>query len=553
MLKQDSLAEVMLELVILQNKHLLFVKPLEELITIGGSPSCHVCLPDCPPHIQATLSLKGDQIMLCADQGEVRYKGSVVTSISLLENDTFEIDGYAFQVVQKSEAQKTATVTLYRSQKKQHDEMPLLTFLAASASTYCQPRLVLGRNVDCDYIVPDTEETHGSVSRHHAEIIFRNGSYYLRDLQSKNGTYLESHRIEEQKLPLRGRIQLGNFPLPFLIDEKTVTTKEKPEIIIPALNPHVAPKQLVGSSAALLKLVEKLQRIVATPDKAVFILGEMGTGKELVARYLHFYDSKRKKGPFVAINCAAIPHQLAESQLFGHSKGAFTGANADFVGVFREAHQGTLFLDEIAELPFEMQSKLLRVLEEKVIRPLGSTKDIPIDVRVVLATNQDVAQLCREKKFREDLYHRCHWQVQVPTLRERLSDLPELLDYFLSVAEADLMYEKETLQQLLNYPWPGNIRELSAAVDRAMVNAQCRKSRYLLFTDFELPQETNQNLPSVNYSEFSKILASLKRNRWNITEAINDTKIPRTSFYRKLRAFNIDPEKERFKQLLSDD
>jgi two-component system response regulator AtoC len=230
---------------------------------------------------------------------------------------------------------------------------------------------------------------------------------------------------------------------------------------------------ILGKSDAIHKVFATIEK-VGDYKTTVLIQGESGTGKELVARALHA-GSLRKDKPFVAVNCGAIPETLLESELFGHKKGAFTDAHADKKGLFAEADQGTLFLDEIGELPLSLQVKLLRVLQEGCIRPLGATRDRDVDVRVIAATVRDLRREVHEKRFREDLYYRLNvLQINVPPLRDRRDDIALLVEHFiernngrLGTAIRDL--EPRARKLLLNYPWPGNVRELENTIERAVV------------------------------------------------------------------------------------
>jgi two-component system response regulator HydG len=229
---------------------------------------------------------------------------------------------------------------------------------------------------------------------------------------------------------------------------------------------------LVGDSPAMRELIRLVQR-VAVVDAAVLVRGESGTGKELVARALH--ERSGRKGPFVALNCAAIPPTLLESELFGHVKGAFTDARADHVGLFERARGGTLFLDEIAELELTLQPKLLRALQERAVRPVGGAREIGIDVRLVTATNRDLAGEVARHAFREDLYYRLNVvEIEVPPLRSRGRDVLLLAQHFLARASASMGRAVEGLtpscaERLMVYPWPGNVRELANVIERAVV------------------------------------------------------------------------------------
>jgi DNA-binding NtrC family response regulator len=233
--------------------------------------------------------------------------------------------------------------------------------------------------------------------------------------------------------------------------------------------------RIVGEHASIREISQQIQRIAAT-DSTALLLGESGTGKELFARAIHHLSNRREQ-PFVALNCAAIPEGLVENELFGHERGAFTGAGARKVGKMDLAHHGTLFLDEIGELPLAIQAKLLRVLEERRFERVGGTQLIEVDVRIVVATNRDLQKLMQEKLFREDLYFRISAvPITIPALRDRGNDVLLLADYFLDkfsreFAKPALEISSDAKQRLLEYRWPGNVRELQNALERAVILA----------------------------------------------------------------------------------
>src|ERR1700680_914465 len=232
-------------------------------------------------------------------------------------------------------------------------------------------------------------------------------------------------------------------------------------------------EDIVGSSTALGAVLDQI-RIVAPTDSTVLIEGETGTGKELIAHAIHA-RSERRSRPFVKLNCAAIPLGLLESELFGHEKGAFTGAVAQKIGRFEAANGGTLFLDEIGDIPLELQAKLLRVLQEQEFERLGSTHTHRVNVRVVAATNQDLASLVAEKQFRMDLYYRLNvFPMTLPPLRHRLADIPMLVAHFAhryaeSMAKQIAMISLDDMETLVRHSWPGNIRELQNFIERAVI------------------------------------------------------------------------------------
>jgi formate hydrogenlyase transcriptional activator len=232
-------------------------------------------------------------------------------------------------------------------------------------------------------------------------------------------------------------------------------------------------KDIVGRSSALSAVLSQVE-IVAPTESTVLILGETGTGKELIARAIHNFSSRQDR-PFVKLNSAAIPSGLLESELFGHEKGAFTGAIAPRIGRFELAHGGTLFLDEVGDIPLELQPKLLRVLQEQEFERLGSTRTMRVDVRVIAATNADLAQRLADKQFRHDLYYRLNvFPISIPPLRDRREDIPVLVRHFLQKYGRRMKKEIETIpdkamKALLEYDWPGNIRELENFIERLLI------------------------------------------------------------------------------------
>jgi formate hydrogenlyase transcriptional activator len=307
-------------------------------------------------------------------------------------------------------------------------------------------------------------------------------------------------------------------------------------------------EEIVGDSAALKYVLNQI-RIVAKTDSVTLIQGETGTGKEVVARAIH-NQSLRSRGPFVKLNCAAIPGPLLESELFGHERGAFTGACTQTKGRFQMADKGTLFLDEIGDLPLELQPKLLRALQEREFERLGSGQTIRVDVRVVAATNQDLSQMVAKKQFRADLYYRLNViPIDLPPLRERVQDIPLLVEYFVRKLSARLnrsidMIPDGAMEVLKAHDWPGNIRELQNIIERALVLSPESVLR-LPLTD--LKQMTKQPSPVL-----ARTLADAERD--HILDVLGQTDgliggqagaatrlgLPRTTLLYKMRKLGID-------------
>lgn len=284
---------------------------------------------------------------------------------------------------------------------------------------------------------------------------------------------------------------------------------------------------LIGQSACMRQVQTLIQK-VSRSQAPIYISGESGVGKELVARLIH-QSSPRADGPFVAVNCGAIVPQLMESELFGHTKGSFTGANTSKIGLFQAAHQGTLFLDEIAELPLDMQVKLLRAIQEKAIRAVGSPQELCVDVRILCATHHPLMSLVQTGKFRQDLYYRLNViELHVPPLRERIEDLPLLIEHFLERLSINNQETKPTLSKeayliLKDYSFPGNVRELENILERAMT---LKSNSIIQINDLQLsPSSQNSvgqsmhNINSLDKKERQIIMDALIKHQWNITQA----------------------------------
>jgi DNA-binding NtrC family response regulator len=297
------------------------------------------------------------------------------------------------------------------------------------------------------------------VSRHHLEIEAGPGGLRVRDLGSKNGTFYQGSRVDSLELPLVGGVlQLGDSELALRPDDAAAA-------VAPAPPPRDRCGRMVGRSPCMRELFALVERVAAS-SATVLIQGETGTGKELVAEALHELGP-RQGGPFVVVDCGGVPHDLIESELYGHLRGAFTGATRDVQGAFQRAHRGTIFLDEIGELALDVQPKLLRALETGSVKPIGAAHPTDVDVRVVAATNRDLAADVKAGRFREDLFYRLSVvHVQVPPLRVRLEDLPLLADVFVRDLGAPPL-GPQGLEVLAAHPWPGNVRQLRNVLDRA--------------------------------------------------------------------------------------
>ena len=301
--------------------------------------------------------------------------------------------------------------------------------------------------------------------------------------------------------------------------------------------------ELVGDSKPMTDLKAKISRI-ARATGCVLVRGESGAGKELVARALH-RGSSRSDRPMLSVNCAAVPANLLESQLFGHKKGAFTGADADHVGWFQQADTGTLFLDEVGEMALEGQAKLLRILEGHPFLPVGGTKEINVDVRVIAATNRDLREFVAERRFREDLYYRLTvFELYIPPLRERGADIERLVDFFLdhfkqAHGRTSLTLSDEARHKLLSYQWPGNVRQLRNVIDSAVVMAE---GDAVQSEDLGLFDAGPARLESLRIDHWERKLMqeALSRTKGNIPEAAKMLGIGRATLYRKVEEYGIE-------------
>ena len=322
-----------------------------------------------------------------------------------------------------------------------------------------------------------------------------------------------------------------------------------------ALKQRLGKHEIVWKGEVMRRVMAQLERVAASESR-VCILGETGTGKELVARTIH-EKSARASGPFVTLNCAAVPAELIESELFGHEKGSFTGASGRHIGKFEQADQGTIFLDEIGDMPLSMQAKLLRVLEESEVERIGGDKAIVVNVRVVVATHRDLEARVREEKFRQDLFHRIYvFPLVLPPLRERREDIPALVEHFASQVSAQngwkpIPFTKDAMEALQSYVWPGNVRELRNMVERLMLLAT-EGHVDLATVEMALPRSSGGMASSISFSgsgplaervqlfEREVILAELKRSQNNMTLAAKSLGLERSHLYKKAEQLGID-------------
>jgi transcriptional regulator with PAS, ATPase and Fis domain len=429
-----------------------------------------------------------------------------------------------------------------------------------------QKEVKIGRGHEADLQLPDP-----SVSRLHAKVFRVGRQYFLADLRSRNGTHADGKRITQLAMEDGRMFQVGPFRIHFhrpvsgfpAGEEPTAppgtappitgsTDAEPVRVAKRAGAPTVAgeaPFGLIGGSSLVRNLVATIRRVGGS-DVPVLIEGETGSGKELVARGIHD-ASRRRERPFVVVNCGAISPDLIESELFGHEKGSFTGATAQRKGAFELANAGTIFLDEIGELPFALQPKLLRALEQKEVKRVGGNDLLLADVRILAATNRNLREEIARKAFREDLFFRIGAiTVSIPPLRDRREDVAPIARHFLSGMENPTsgplpVLSPAALDLLISHDWPGNVRELRNAIQRAVVMAE---SGELTGHDFSFLRraagpgtgtETPPGLSRWEQAERANILGELARQTGNKTKAARELGIAKSTLFEKLKKYGI--------------
>ncbi len=394
------------------------------------------------------------------------------------------------------------------------------------------PELSIGTSPSSDLILGDP-----TVSRHHCAIEAGPRGFHLRDLGSTNGTRLGHHFVDSIYLGGEAIISLGATAVKFEILDETVRER---------LVSGDSFAGLLGRSAPMRRIFTLVPRLAGS-DATVLIDGETGTGKTLLAEAIH-QASPRARGPFVAVDCAAIPPTLIESELFGHELGAFTGAISTRIGAFETASGGTLFLDEIGELPLDMQPKLLRVLESRQIKRVGGSHPLSLDVRVIAATNRDLREAVNAGSFRSDLFYRLNVvRLHVPPLRERREDIALLVDHFFRQfsGQPDAAAPPALVMALERQAWPGNVREIRAAIERAVLLGDPRDPGQAASTglpdlplDLDVPYRVAKQ-QIVDHWERSYLVELLRQSRGSITRAARRARTDRNYLRERLVRLNI--------------
>jgi transcriptional regulator with GAF, ATPase, and Fis domain len=400
--------------------------------------------------------------------------------------------------------------------------------------------LLVGTSPECMLRLSDP-----AVSRKHAEVRAGDGGVDVRDLGSTNGTYYNGSRIVAAHVPIGGTLCLGDTRIAIALSHDWIDLK-----------PHASASfgPLIGVSLAMRRLFAIVDRVAAT-DVTVLILGETGTGKDAIAREIHA-RSDRGDRPFTVVDCAAVAPTLIESELFGHEKGAFTGAAARHKGAFERSDGGTVFLDEVGELPLELQPKLLRVLEDRTVQRVGGQERLPVDVRFLAATHKNLPALVRAEKFRADLYYRLSVaELRVPALRERPEDVPALVFHLVEKStkkgQQSLEPSPETLARLQHYDWPGNVRELRNLVEKAVAFRDERLLAAGLAAD-RLPVHVPAQVSQLPYKEAKRLVldafertylvALLERCGHNVSQAARQAEMDRSHLAELIERHGLAPK-----------
>jgi len=519
---------------------------LGDRTTIGRSADCDVSLPDPTlSRVQALIERRGDGFVLLDRSGRGTRVGGVEVSTAPLSSGA-ELAFGTWRALFRSSGAALAEATAAGG----------ATGVRAAPPSNPAPARLRVRERGRERVAPlpaeglsvGSDASNGLaledpyVSARHLRIEPRSGRWEVVDVGSTNGTFLGGVRVWRSELPPGLPLALGDC-----------------ELLLEVGSPREG--RLPGSYEGMFSLDASMRQVfdlvdrLAEADVPVAILGETGTGKELVARALHA-RSARREGPFVPVNCAAIPESLMESEIFGHEKGAFSGADRQRKGAFEEADQGTLFLDEIGEMPLELQAKLLRALESGEVKRVGSSRPIQVSVRIVSATHRDLQAQVRAQRFREDLFYRlCVVPVAVPPLRRRQGDVRALAQRFLDAAAPrgqPLRWSEEALKKLESYDWPGNVRQLRNVVLRALLlrgEGQVLAASAVTFEDVRRSagpggDDTTLYLPGLTMEDVEReaIRLSLRRHHGNRAAAVRELRIAKSTVMKRIAQWGLQDE-----------
>lgn len=507
--------------------------------TIGRNPECDLSVPDeTVAPVQCVLQRDGQLIVLVnhADSGTTVGEDRIKVEARLAEGDAIQL-GPVIATVRYSgrTANDTGTRTLVRDSGAKAGAGIVLK-LGERTYEINRRGVTIGSDPSNDVVVTDPY-----VSSFHARVSLEDGRCMVHDVGSRNGVFIGEQKVHSAEVMPPATIKIGR------VDAQVL--RSGLEVAVPESTSGV---DYVGVSSVADDLRTVTSRM-ATNDAPVLIIGETGTGKEVAARLIGTSGARAGK-PFVALNCGALSRSLIESELFGHEKGAFTGAEKKKLGVFEQANGGTLFLDEIGELPLDLQPQLLRVLETGIVRRVGGVEDIPVRVRVVSATNRRLEDEVIAGRFREDLFHRLHvLSVEMTPLREHAEDIVPLVQHFLKQfvpnGGAGVTFDDAALKKLRTHVWPGNTRELRNVIQRAVL---MRGSDTLSAKDVVFPPNTSKNLlenraakaKTLADIERAAIVSEIVRQKGNKGLAADALQISRSTIHRKVEEYEIDIEAE---------
>ncbi len=520
---------------------------LDDRTAIGRDPCCDVTLPDpALSRVQAVVERRGESWHLVDRSGRgTRVAGADVPEVVLVDGAEIALGTWRalFRAAATGAGDETRASggTQLRAGEARVGPPPARLRVRAGGRERTVPvtsaGVVVGKDPTCDAPVDDA-----FVSTHHLRIEPQGSAWALVDLGSTNGTFISGARVARAELPLGVPVQLGDA-----------------EIVLEPREAEEAPRAeafegMISRDPSMRQVFELVERVGAS-DAAATILGETGTGKELVARALHA-RSGRRDGPFIPVNCSAIAASLIESELFGHEKGAFSGAERMRKGAFEEADRGTIFLDEIGELSLDLQPKLLRVLELGEVKRVGASRPITVNVRIVAATHRDLRAQVRAGRFREDLFYRlCVVPITVPPLRQRKGDVLALAETFLARASPRglaVRWSPEATARLEGYDWPGNVRQLRNVVQRALLfrgEGLVVPPAAVTFEDTRTtPADTGDDdtmyVRGLTLEEIEReaIRLSLRRNRGKRAAVVKELQIAKSTVMKRIGQWGLQTE-----------
>ncbi len=532
----------------------------KETVSIGRNPDNDICLPDMNiSRLHMTITNKDSKYFINDKSTNGTFVNSKrIYSHELNDGDKIKIGSWMIKFSHnKEEIEEVSTKiidsdpTRIISYKPDDNELvverALLRLEGSKNKIYPVTKSIIsiGKSKSNDIVITDE-----FASNFHAKIENRGGEFFIKDMGSTNGIILNGQKVLETSLPHNSLIEIGKTILKFYTENESRKVSPIKEIEF---------EGIISKSDKLREIFALIEKI-ANSDSTVLIQGETGTGKELLARAIYKRSARNSK-PFVTINCGAISKDLIESELFGHEKGAFTSAHQQRKGAFEHANNGTIFLDEIAEMPLELQPKLLRVLENREIKRVGGNDLIDIDVRIIAATNKNLASEVKAGRFREDLFYRLMIiPLVIPSLRERPEDISVLAEHFLNeeIAKGKTKVKNispKAFTVLKKEKWPGNVRELKNLISRTILECDCItiEPKHLSFApqafgeptafDYNLSEfKDAKTVKTLRDVEKDKILFELKKHKWNKQATAKTLGISKSTLHEKIKKYGLEKQ-----------